>query len=208
MMLSALACVAPRLTPLRQSLKFLHLTQVNPAARKGTREKARKKKVKAEIKKVGFIPAHLRKKAMWVTWREIILLYSYWCTDFFFSSTTDKHIDDSWKQIPTDNVGHNHKLKLTSIILLHLFFNIHRYIPVDIIVGVSIRLPRQLRHIEKHIIRPSMIFPTHQSMYALKWIWKVKNRQNSCLAFRKWSWLIMHLTMGRSGKYWHWWKMR
>lgn len=61
-MFSALACVAPKFTPLRQSLQFLHVTQVNLAARKGTREKARKKKVKVEIKKVGFIPENLRKK--------------------------------------------------------------------------------------------------------------------------------------------------
>lgn len=49
--------------PLRQSLQFLHVTQINPAARKGTREKARKKKVKVEIKKVGFIPHNQRKSA-------------------------------------------------------------------------------------------------------------------------------------------------
>lgn len=34
----------------------------NYAARKGTREKAKKKKVKVEVKKVGFIPHKLRGK--------------------------------------------------------------------------------------------------------------------------------------------------
>lgn len=48
--------------PFRQTLQFLHVTQINEAARKGTREKARKKKVKVEIKKVGFIPHNKRKK--------------------------------------------------------------------------------------------------------------------------------------------------
>lgn len=47
---------------LRQSFQLLHVSAVNPAARKGTREKARKKKVKVEIKKVGFIPHDQRKK--------------------------------------------------------------------------------------------------------------------------------------------------
>lgn len=61
-MFSALTRLTPKLTPLRQSLQFLHVTQVNPAARKGTRERARKKKVKVEIEKVGFIPHNLRKK--------------------------------------------------------------------------------------------------------------------------------------------------
>lgn len=42
--------------------RLLHVTQINPAARKGTREKARKKKVKVEVKKVGFIPHNLRGK--------------------------------------------------------------------------------------------------------------------------------------------------
>ena len=36
----------------------------NYAARKGTREKAKKKKVKVEIKKVGFIPHNLREKTV------------------------------------------------------------------------------------------------------------------------------------------------
>lgn len=39
---------------------MISTTVINPAARKGTREKARKKKVKVEVKKVGFIPHNLR----------------------------------------------------------------------------------------------------------------------------------------------------
>jgi len=46
----------------RQNVRTLYLSATNEAARKGTREKARKKKVKVEIKKVGFIPHNLRKK--------------------------------------------------------------------------------------------------------------------------------------------------
>jgi hypothetical protein len=42
-------------------VRTLHLGLVNEAARKGTREKARQKKVKVEIKKVGFIPHNRRK---------------------------------------------------------------------------------------------------------------------------------------------------
>jgi large subunit ribosomal protein L1 len=34
----------------------------NYAARKGTREKARKKKVKVEVKKAAYVPYYLRKK--------------------------------------------------------------------------------------------------------------------------------------------------
>lgn len=40
----------------------LHTTQSVEAARKGTREKARKKKVKVEVKKIGFIPHNQRGK--------------------------------------------------------------------------------------------------------------------------------------------------
>jgi large subunit ribosomal protein L1 len=47
---------------LRQNVRLLFVSATNDAARKGTREKARKKKVKVEIKKVGFIPHNLRKK--------------------------------------------------------------------------------------------------------------------------------------------------
>lgn len=42
--------------------RFLHLSQINPAARKGTREKARKKKIKVEVQKIGFIPHNQRNK--------------------------------------------------------------------------------------------------------------------------------------------------
>lgn len=46
----------------RQNVRPLFISATNEAARKGTREKARKKKVKVEIKKIGFIPHNLRKK--------------------------------------------------------------------------------------------------------------------------------------------------
>ena len=42
--------------------QLLHTTAAVEAARKGTREKARKKKVKVEVKKVGFIPHNQRGK--------------------------------------------------------------------------------------------------------------------------------------------------
>jgi hypothetical protein len=42
--------------------RLLHISPVNDAARKGTREKAKKKKVKVEVKKVGFIPHNMRGK--------------------------------------------------------------------------------------------------------------------------------------------------
>lgn len=61
-----------------------HLSAVTEAARKGTREKARKKKVKVEVKKVGFIPHNQRNKGLNI-------------------SKVNKHIDDSWKAIPKDN---------------------------------------------------------------------------------------------------------
>lgn len=47
---------------LRQNVRPLFISATNEAARKGTREKARKKKIKVEIKKVNFIPHNLRKK--------------------------------------------------------------------------------------------------------------------------------------------------
>ncbi|XP_065371500.1 large ribosomal subunit protein uL1m [Calliphora vicina] len=65
-------------------LRKVHTTAVCEAARKGTREKARKKKVKVEVKKVGFIPHNQRDKKINLQ-RE------------------NKHVDDSWKQIATDN---------------------------------------------------------------------------------------------------------
>lgn len=40
----------------------IHTAIVDNAARKGTREKARKKKVKVEVKKLGFIPHNERNK--------------------------------------------------------------------------------------------------------------------------------------------------
>lgn len=43
-------------------LRKVHTTAICEAARKGTREKARKKKVKVEVKKVGFIPHNQRDK--------------------------------------------------------------------------------------------------------------------------------------------------
>lgn len=45
-----------------ETVRTLHTTSVCEAARKGTREKARKKKVKVEVKKVGFIPHNQRDK--------------------------------------------------------------------------------------------------------------------------------------------------
>ncbi|PNF43636.1 hypothetical protein B7P43_G00697 [Cryptotermes secundus] len=56
----------------------------NYAARKGTREKARKKKVKVEVKKVGFIPFKLRQKKT--------------------APRITRRIDDSMKPDPQDNV--------------------------------------------------------------------------------------------------------
>ena len=69
----------------RESLKLLHTTAICSAARKGTREKARKKKVKVEVKKVGFIPHNQRDKKINL-------------------QRSNRHVDDSWKQIPNDNV--------------------------------------------------------------------------------------------------------
>ncbi|KAH8416685.1 hypothetical protein KR222_007071 [Zaprionus bogoriensis] len=68
-----------------EALRCLHLTAVADAARKGTREKARKKKVKVEVKKLGFIPHNQRDKKINV-------------------KRADKHVDDSWKQVPRDDV--------------------------------------------------------------------------------------------------------
>lgn len=44
------------------TMRTVHTTAVCEAARKGTREKARKKKVKVEVTKVGFIPHNQRNK--------------------------------------------------------------------------------------------------------------------------------------------------
>lgn len=51
-----------RINVRRENVRLIQTTQINPAARKGTREKARKKKVKVEVEKVGFIPHNLRDK--------------------------------------------------------------------------------------------------------------------------------------------------
>ncbi|XP_011202806.2 39S ribosomal protein L1, mitochondrial [Bactrocera dorsalis] len=67
------------------TLRKLHTSAISEAARKGTREKARKKKVKVEVKKVGFIPHNQRDKKINLQ-RENL------------------HFDDSWKQLPQDNV--------------------------------------------------------------------------------------------------------
>ncbi|KAL9891626.1 mitochondrial ribosomal protein L1 [Glossina fuscipes fuscipes] len=66
------------------TLRPLHTTALCEAARKGTREKARKKKVKVEVKKVGFIPHNQRDKKIDL-------------------QRQNKHVDDSWKQVSTDN---------------------------------------------------------------------------------------------------------
>lgn len=50
------------LNQIRQNVRPLYITATNDAARKGTREKARKKKVKVEVQKVGFIAHNLRGK--------------------------------------------------------------------------------------------------------------------------------------------------
>lgn len=55
----AILAVLPTLSGQQQPL---HTTGRTEAARKGTREKARKKKVKVEVKKVGFIPHNQRGK--------------------------------------------------------------------------------------------------------------------------------------------------
>uniref|UniRef100_A0A1A9WY60 Large ribosomal subunit protein uL1m n=1 Tax=Glossina brevipalpis TaxID=37001 RepID=A0A1A9WY60_9MUSC len=68
----------------KEILRSMHTTALCEAARKGTREKARKKKVKVEVKKVGFIPHNQRDKKIDL-------------------QRQNKHVDDSWKQIPTDN---------------------------------------------------------------------------------------------------------
>lgn len=75
-----------------------HLSAVAEAARKGTREKARKKKVKVEIKKVGFIPHNQRNKGLNL-------------------SKVSKHIDDSWKAISKDNcyVGRYYRWAVYSV---------------------------------------------------------------------------------------------
>lgn len=47
----------------QQPFRTIYVTQIDEAARKGTREKARKnKKAKVEVKKIGFIPFSQRNK--------------------------------------------------------------------------------------------------------------------------------------------------
>lgn len=58
----------PTAVAVLQPSRSLHSTPLNEAARKGTREKARKKKVKVEIKKVGFIPHNQRNKDRFVSY--------------------------------------------------------------------------------------------------------------------------------------------
>lgn len=50
--------------PLRQSFQLLHVSAINPAARKGTRMKAQKKKIKAQIEEKKWAPKD--KKKRWV----------------------------------------------------------------------------------------------------------------------------------------------
>ncbi|XP_013196503.2 large ribosomal subunit protein uL1 [Amyelois transitella] len=68
------------------NLKSFHTATVYYAARKGTRAKARAKKVKVEVTKVGFIPHNQRGK------------------DKVQKVHQDKHLDDSYKSIPKDDV--------------------------------------------------------------------------------------------------------
>lgn len=46
----------------QQQTRTLFVSAQNEAARKGTREKARQKKVKVEVKKVAFVPHNQRRK--------------------------------------------------------------------------------------------------------------------------------------------------
>uniref|UniRef100_A0A6M2DR53 Putative 50s ribosomal protein l1 n=1 Tax=Xenopsylla cheopis TaxID=163159 RepID=A0A6M2DR53_XENCH len=67
--------------------RYLYQSCINFAARKGTRERARKKKgVKVVEKKVGFIPHNILKKSKMAI------------------STIDKHFDDSTNVVSCDNV--------------------------------------------------------------------------------------------------------
>ncbi|XP_037975532.2 50S ribosomal protein L1 [Plutella xylostella] len=68
------------------NLRTLHTAPVVYAARKGTRAKARAKKVKVEVTKVGFIPHNQRGK------------------DNAITTKVSKHLDDSFKQISKDDV--------------------------------------------------------------------------------------------------------
>ncbi|XP_058451567.1 large ribosomal subunit protein uL1 [Malaya genurostris] len=65
--------------------RMLHISANDLAARKGTREKARKAKVKKVVEKIGFIRHDMRNKGK-LNLKQV-----------------NKHIDDSWKQVPIDN---------------------------------------------------------------------------------------------------------
>ncbi|CAG5033679.1 unnamed protein product [Parnassius apollo] len=68
------------------NLRSVHTSAVYYAARKGTRAKARAKKVKVEITKVGFIPHNQRGR------------------DKAAKVVVNKHLDDSFKQVSKDDV--------------------------------------------------------------------------------------------------------
>lgn len=98
-MLSSLKVLSTKPSPGINLLRQIHLTPNCDAARKGTREKARKKKVKVEVKKVGFIAHNLRNK------------------DKLSLTKVNKHIDDSWKAVPKDDcyVGRYYKWRVYSV---------------------------------------------------------------------------------------------
>lgn len=89
-----------------QSIKLIYTSPVNAAARKGTREKARKKKVKVEVKKLGFIPENQRgRNKYFFKSEEISFIHQNKILNFRLNLLRqDKHIDDSWKSVSTDNV--------------------------------------------------------------------------------------------------------
>lgn len=66
-------------------VRLIQTSAVDLAARKGTREKARKNKVKKVVEKVGFIRHDMRDKGK-LNIKQI-----------------NKHVDDSWKQSPVDD---------------------------------------------------------------------------------------------------------
>ncbi|CAH0583270.1 unnamed protein product [Chrysodeixis includens] len=68
------------------NVRSLHTATVSYAARKGTRAKARAKKVKVEVTKVGFIPHNQRGK------------------DKISKATINKHLDDTFKPLAKDDV--------------------------------------------------------------------------------------------------------
>lgn len=78
------------------NIRMLQISAVDNAARKGTREKARKAKVKKVVEKIGFIRHDMRNKGK------------------LNLNLVNKHIDDSWKQVPVDNcwVGKYYKWKV------------------------------------------------------------------------------------------------